>query len=583
MSKRIAVVDNNKLKDMDKKKHIASLCPINRGGSECMYFDGSSLLIDENLCIGCGICSNVAPESIKIINLPSHLQQAPIHRYSKNGFALYNLPIPVFGKVVGILGRNGIGKSTAMKILGGLFIPNFGNFEREGTWDDLIARFKGSEAQLYFEKVKAGEIVVSYKPQQVDLIPQTTSGTVRSVLEKVDGRGKFDEIVEALDLSRVLERDISKLSGGELQRLAIAATVLKEANLYVFDEPTSFLDIKQRIRVGKFLRSLANEDTAVLVVEHDLIILDYMTDLIHVMYGREAAYGVVSHPMSTKNGINEYLEGYLTGENMRFRDKKISFERRQAFSKGLREALTSWGELKKSLGNFTISTAPGEVKKKDVVGVLGENGIGKTSFIKMLAEEITPDSGEVDEKVTVSYKPQYIDTTSEELVVSALDHAIKHYEGLLVKPLNLEPLFYRKLSELSGGELQRVSIAICLAKEADLYLMDEPSAYLDVEQRLLISKVLRDFMELKGKTAVVIDHDLLFIDYLSDRILVFEGIPAQEGIAHGPFEMITGMNRFLKDIGLTFRRDKESNRPRANKVGSQMDEKQRKDNMWYYL
>jgi len=583
MVKRIAVVDNNKLKDMDKKKHIASLCPINRAGSECMYFDGTHLLIDEHLCIGCGICSNAAPESIKIINLPSHLQQEPIHRYSKNGFALYNLPVPVFGKVVGILGRNGIGKSTAMKILGGLFIPNFGNFEKEGTWDDLIARFKGSEAQLYFEKVKAGDITVSYKPQQVDLIPQTTSGTVREILTKVDGRDKFDEIVEALDLTRVLDRDIAKLSGGELQRLAIGATVLKKANLYVFDEPTSFLDIKQRIRVGKFLRSLADEDTAVLVVEHDLIILDYMTDLIHVMYGRDAAYGVVSHPMTTKNGINEYLEGYLTDGNMRFRDKKITFERRQSFSKSQRESLTSWGELKKTLGQFTISTTPGEVKRKDVVGVLGENGIGKTSFIKMLAGEIKADSGEVDEDLTVSYKPQYIETDSEELVVSALDHAIKHHEALLVKPLNLEPLFYRKMNELSGGELQRVSIAICLAKEADIYLMDEPSAYLDVEQRLLISKVVTDFMEIKGKTAVIIDHDLLFIDYLSDRILVFEGTPAEKGIAKGPFGMIEGMNMFLKDLQLTFRRDKESNRPRANKIGSQMDEKQRKEDTWYYL
>jgi len=106
MAKRIAVVDNTKLKEMDKKLYIQSLCPVNRTGKECIYFEGPKLYINESLCIGCGICINPAPDAIKIINLPEALDKKPIHRYGQNEFALYNLPIPVFGKVVGILGIN---------------------------------------------------------------------------------------------------------------------------------------------------------------------------------------------------------------------------------------------------------------------------------------------------------------------------------------------------------------------------------------------------------------------------------------------------------------------------------------------
>jgi ATP-binding cassette subfamily E protein 1 len=169
---------------------------------------------------------------------------------------------------------------------------------KEATSKELIAHFKGTEAQIFFEKLDRGEIVISYKPQHVDLIPKQFGGTVKELLEKADQKKKLNEIAHLLDLDFILDNNIAEISGGELQRVAIAATVLKKANLYLFDEPTSFLDIKQRIKVSKFIKSLADENTAVMVIEHDLIILDYMTDLIHLMYGEEGAYGIT---MSCKN------------------------------------------------------------------------------------------------------------------------------------------------------------------------------------------------------------------------------------------------------------------------------------------
>jgi ATP-binding cassette subfamily E protein 1 len=390
----------------------------------------------------------------------------------------------------------------------------------------------------------------------------------------------MDEIADILDLNLVIDNKITEVSGGELQRVAIAATVLKKANLYLFDEPTSYLDIKQRIKVSRFIKSLADENTAVMVIEHDLIILDYMTDLIHLMYGDEGAYGITSLAKTTKAGINIYLEGFIRDENMRFRELPIKFEKNPDVNTFKDELLTDWDGMNYSVGKFALTISAGEIEKHDVVGILGENGIGKTTFARIIAGELDVGVELLERKLKISYKPQYL-KQSDDIVAEHLRNALK-FEIQLMRPLNLKPLMMKKINELSGGELQRVAIAECLSTEADLYLLDEPSAYLDVEQRLLLSKVVKDMMYDKGKAAMIIDHDLLFIDYLSKRILVFEGEPAIRGETTGPHPMEKGMNHFLKGLNITFRRDEESHRPRMNKLESQKDKEQKSSGKLYY-
>ena len=558
-------------------------CPINRKGEDCIYEnDTKKIGIDEKLCIGCNICVTKCPfDAISIINLPEALKKTPIHKYGRNGFHLYNMPVPQFGSVVGLLGINGIGKSTAMEILGGLLKPNLGG-DGETSYDDLIQFFKGSEAQKYFEKVRDGEIVISYKIQQVDLISKQFSGTVRDLLSRVDEKGELEHVILGLGLTQVMDTDIKNVSGGELQRIAIAATVLKKANVYIFDEPTSYLDIKQRLLVSQFIRSLATPEVAVMIVEHDLIILDYITDTIHLMYGKAGAYGVVSLPYSTKAGINAYLDGYLPDSNIRFRDHAIDFQKGSFNVKNEKVIeLVNWNGIVKELDKFKLEAFSGQLNRHEVVGVLGENGIGKTSFVKILAGEIKMDSGEVEGNVKVAYKSQYLEGT-DELVMTVLKDAISKFEASLVRPLNIQPLYTKQLNQLSGGELQRVAIVKCLSTPADLFLMDEPSAYLDVEQRLVVAKVVRNLMEISGKTAFIVDHDLLFLDFLSSRLAVFDGVPAVNGKLEGVFDMEDGMNMFLTSLDITFRRDAQSGRPRANKPGSVKDREQKSKNKYYY-
>lgn len=581
---RIAVIEKEKCHPHACGGYLCmKVCPVNRTGKECIVIgEDKKAKINTPLCIGCGICQKRCPfGAIHIVNLPEALKKEPIHRYGENGFHLFKLPTPIFGKVVGIVGVNGIGKSTAIKILAGILKPNLGR-DKEADFSELMRYFKGTEAQLFFEKVRDGKIKISYKPQQVEVISKTAKGKVMDLLRKVDEKNELDRIADILELKDVLDNDISKISGGELQRVAIAATVLKKANLYIFDEPTSYLDIKQRIKVSKFISGLADEKTAVIVIDHDLIVLDYMADFIHIMYGEKMAYGIASQVKVTKAGINIFLEGYLKDENVRFRDSEIKFFSRPPEKKRKVDILTSWKGIRKKLDIFELEAEEGSIKKSDICGVLGENGIGKTTFVKILANVIKQDSGSITHKVRVSYKPQYLNSDSSEIVMDVLRDAIAKYEVQLIRPLDLKELLTKKLSELSGGELQKVAIAECLSKDADLYLLDEPSAYLDVEQRLLVSKMMRDMMEQKNASCLVVDHDILFADYLSDELIVFDGMPARHGEVKGPFSMQDGMNIFLEKLDITMRRDLESGRPRINKHDSQMERKQKSEGKLYY-
>ncbi|MCF7872186.1 ribosome biogenesis/translation initiation ATPase RLI [Candidatus Woesearchaeota archaeon] len=589
MKKRIMIVKKEKCNPEGCGGYLCMrVSPSNRAGKEAILkdTDGKVKVNEEVITDADRIAANKCPfGALTMVNLPDELNQDPIHRYPPNGFALYKLPIPIFGKVVGIIGRNGIGKSTTLNILAGILKPNLGEDGKKATYKDLIERFKGTEAQTFFEKLEKKEIKIAYKPQMVDQIPKAFTGTVNELLKKSDEKNELDKIIEELQLKNILNHDIKDISGGELQRVAIAATVLKKANLYMFDEPTSYLDIKQRIKISKFIKKLANENTAVLVIEHDLIILDYMTDLIHLMYGQEGAYGICSLAKTTKAGINTYLSGYITDENMRFRDHEIKFDKHAQEKEHKSEQLTKWEQFKYKIGQFSLDVEQGNIERHDIIGILGENGIGKTTFAKIISGQIKEEDHITQKetnhgKLKISYKPQYIEK-NDELVIIYLKEAMK-YDLQLIRPLQIKQLMNKTLNQLSGGELQRVAIAKCLSEEADIYLMDEPSAYLDVEQRLTISKAIKEMMIEKGKSAIIIDHDLLFIDYLSNKILVFEGEPAIKGKTSGPHPMENGMNRFLKELNITFRRDEESHRPRVNKIGSQKDQEQKSSGKLYY-
>ncbi|USS40551.1 ribosome biogenesis/translation initiation ATPase RLI [Thermococcus aggregans] len=588
---RIAVIDYDKC-NPDKCGHFLCerVCPVNRMGGEAIVIDEDNYkpVIQEASCTGCGICVHKCPfKAITIVNLPEELKEGCVHRYGVNGFALYRLPVLKEGMVVGILGPNGTGKTTAVKILSGEMIPNLCG--SNDSWENVIRMFRGNELQNYFERLKEGNVKKVVKPQYVDLIPKVVKGKVRDLLKRADERGILDKLVEELELSNILDREIQHLSGGELQRVAIAAAIARDADFYFFDEPSSYLDIRQRLKVAKAIRKLAEEGKSVVVVEHDLAVLDYLSDIIHIVYGKPGAYGIFSMPKGTRVGINAFLEGYLPEENVRFRPYQIRFTKLSERHSQAGDVLVEYPRLVKDYGSFRLEAEGGTLYRGEVVSIVGPNGIGKTTFVKMLAGVEEPTEGKVEWELRVSYKPQYIKADYEGTVyelLSKIDAAklmSNFYKTELLNPLGIPDLYDRAVNDLSGGELQRVAIAACLLRDADLYLLDEPSAYLDVEQRLAVSRAIRHLMEKNEKTALVVEHDVLMIDYISDRIMVFEGEPGKYGRALPPMGMREGMNRFLANVGITFRRDPDTGRPRANKEGSVKDREQKEIGEYYYV
>ncbi|OWF44963.1 ATP-binding cassette sub-family E member 1-like [Mizuhopecten yessoensis] len=591
---RIAIVSTDKCKPKKCRQECKKACPVVRMGKLCIEVTPVDKLafISEELCIGCGICAKKCPfEAITIINLPSNLERDTTHRYSANSFKLHRLPTPRPGEVLGLVGTNGIGKSTALKILAGKQKPNLGKFNDPPDWTEILNYFRGSELQNYFTKILEDDLKAVTKPQYVDQIPKAVKGSVQFLLDKKNDRKNQEIVCTQLDLLHVRDRNVEALSGGELQRFACAIVCIQDADIFMFDEPSSYLDVKQRLKAAIAIRDLIAPTKYIIVVEHDLSVLDYLSDFICCLYGVPGAYGVVTMPFSVREGINIFLDGFVPTENLRFREVSLTFKVAEtAMEEEIKRMCRyEYPTMTKKLGSFKMSVVGGQFTDSEIIVMLGENGTGKTTFIRMMAGKLEPDGGERCPVLNVSYKPQKISPKSQGSVRQLLHERIRdayihpQFVTDVMKPLLIEVIMDQEVQNLSGGELQRVALCLCLGKPADVYLIDEPSAYLDSEQRLHAAKVIKRFILHAKKTAFVVEHDFIMATYLADRVIVFDGNPGIDTRANAPQSLLNGMNKFLMSLEITFRRDPNNFRPRINKRNSVKDSEQKKTGNYFFL
>ncbi|KAK1396579.1 RNAse l inhibitor protein 2 [Heracleum sosnowskyi] len=569
---RIAIVSSDRCKPKKCRQECKKSCPVVKTGKLCIEVTSAAKIafISEELCIGCGICVKKCPfEAIQIINLPKDLDKDTTHRYGPNTFKLHRLPVPRPGQVLGLVGTNGIGKSTALKVLAGKLKPNLGRFNNPPDWQEILTYFRGSELQNYFTRILEDNLKAIIKPQYVDHIPKAVQGNVGQVLEQKDERDMKEELCHDLELNQVIDRNVGDLSGGELQRL----------------------------KAAQVIRSLLRPNSYVIVVEHDLSVLDYLSDFICCLYGKPGAYGVVTLPFSVREGINIFLAGFVPTENLRFREESLTFKVSETPQESAEEIETyaryRYPTMSKTQGGFKLKVTEGEFTDSQIIVMLGENGTGKTTFIRMLAGLLKPDTVEGNDieipEFNVSYKPQKISPKFQHSVRHLLHSKIREsymhpqFVSDVMKPLLIEQLMDQEVVNLSGGELQRVALCLCLGKPADIYLIDEPSAYLDSEQRIVASKVIKRFILHAKKTAFVVEHDFIMATYLADRVIVYEGQPSIDCVANSPQSLLTGMNLFLSQLDITFRRDPTNFRPRINKLNSAKDREQKSAGSYYYL
>ncbi len=593
MTHRVAVLDQDLCQPQKCGLECIKYCPVNKSGAECVTINEESkkAQIDEDICNGCGICIKVCPfDAITIVNLASELAEEKIHQYGTNSFRLYKLPTPRKGEVVGLLGRNGMGKSTVVNILSGKLKPNLGRYENPPEWEEIFKHYSGTELKQHFQKIEQKQIRASIKPQQIQHLAEAFDGTGKELLDKYDERGVTRELVRELGLQNSMEKSLKELSGGELQRIAVAAVASKDTEFYFFDEPSSYNDVFQRIGVAKVIQGLAKIGKSVMVVEHDLTLLDFLSDYIEVLYGEPTAYGIVSNILSTKIGINVFLDGYLPNENVRFRDKKFSMDVSSSSTDIFQEGseIVNYPRLEKNFDSFSVSIEPGRVRKGEVLGIMGANALGKTTMMKMIAGVQKPNVGSIDKKIKIAYKPQYLQNDIDVEVIALLEKASgdpiegSQEEEQILDPLKIRKLYNKSVKNLSGGELQKIAVASCLIQKVDLYALDEPSAFLDVEDRIAVAKFLQKFVRSFGKSAIIIDHDLQLMDLVSDSMIIFEGKSGKTGTATSPMPKPEAMNRFLKSLDMTFRRDEKSLRPRVNKMESRLDKNQKTSGNFYY-
>lgn len=448
---------------------------------------------------------------------------------------------------IGIVGINGTGKSTLLKIAAGLEEPDEGSV------------------------IRANHVVINFLPQNPEFEP--SKSVLDNVMEKIittdmdeAHRWSLESEAKALMLKLGISdfsQACGELSGGQRKRLALVAAVLKPCDVLVMDEPTNHLDYDMVEWLEEFLR---NWRGALLMVTHDRYFLDSVCNrIVEVDRGSIYSYDTnYSGFLALKAQREEYaraserkrqsilrkeIEWMQRGARARSTKQKAHIQRYEALrdQEGIKEVQKlEMSSLSTRLGRSTIeinkvSKAFGDIVcvkdftyillKGDRIGFVGKNGCGKTTLMKMIAGFLEPDSGtiEVGQTVKIGYYGQEVvfPEPNQRVIDYIKDTAeyVRTEDGLVSASSMLERFLfpaeqqYSPIGKLSGGEKRRLNLLRVLMEAPNVMILDEPTNDLDTETLA----ILEDYLDNYDGIVVTVSHDRYFLDRITRRIFAFEG------------------------------------------------------------
>ncbi|KAJ3425958.1 atp-binding cassette sub-family e member [Anaeramoeba flamelloides] len=671
-------------------------------GKKCIVKneETGSIEIDLDVCVGCMICvKRCKPKALSFLNVESIFTKK-IFEYATDNYWLSSIPFPQPGKILGIMGGDFLGKSTILKLLSGKLIPT----KDQKNWEKYLISNRKTGIVEYLNKIYNDEMKIRFKVQRLENYIRNFKGKIHKQFEKSGVINMKEEILTKLSITNLGSRDFTQTSANELQRIAIGLTVINECNIYIIDQPTDFLDIEARYRIAKIIRSLSKGDNYIIVVDHDLSFLDYVSDICSFVYGVPSKHGYSSQVQPVREGINDYLQGYDNHLQYQFRSTALKFldpnlnkncekineienekvkvkvkenetenenenknkkenqkekvnenenekekenenenekvnekenvkenkkekekEKEREREKDKEEETKignqtekenenqkekhkktnkfnennsnnskifdiSYQNMQKRYQNYQLTVKEGIITKKDrIIVLLGKNGSGKTTFMKMLAGVISPEEEVEISKFKCSYKSQKVipryKGTVKELFEQKISNSFQDqdFNDLVIKPLQISKFYTFKVRELGGKEITLVALCLALGKTVDLYILDEPFQYLDSEQQIKCANVIRNFMTKYEKRCLISLHNLMITHFLANSIIVFEQIEPQLFIANSIESVYNGLNRFLNLLQITACIDKNTHRLRLNKNTSQKDVQQKKNNVYFFV
>lgn len=411
------------------------------------------------------------------------------------------------GECILLTGVSGSGKSTLIHLMNGL-IPTLYEGQLEG---EILFKNKDlKDIESYDISKNIG--YVSQDPRGHFFTTNTTSELVFSMenygIPLNEMKKKYSELVNLLELEKLVDKNIIYISSGERQKIAIGCSLSLEPEIIILDEPSSNLDFHMTKKLNQLIEKLKTKGYTIIIAEHRMYYIQDLIDRVFVINNGKVIEKTISDLKSNNEVPLRSLDIFnLELENISCKNKELLMEINNITYKNI-------------LSNITTT-----VYKGDVIGLIGKNGVGKTTLLRLLSNIMKPNKGKVVGKVVPFLVMQDMDyqffteSVESEMKFGSADNDLEKINSLLMK-LGLTEFKDKIPFELSGGQKQRLLIAISALANVNLLMFDEPTSGLDYVNMTKVSGILKDLS--KNSALIVATHDIEFLYKTCNRVVYLD-------------------------------------------------------------